>query len=58
MEEFKSKIITDELKQELIEDLKKEQKITVNYENYSLKPLEAENIKKQEALLLEMIKKG
>lgn len=41
-EEFNSKVIKDDLKQELIEDLKKEQKVTINYENYSLKPLEAE----------------
>jgi hypothetical protein len=34
------------MKKELVEDLKKEVKVATKFENYSLKPLEIDNIRK------------
>jgi len=46
------------MKKELIEDMKNEQKKNVVFEDYGLKPLEIDEYKKKEQLIIDAIKKG
>lgn len=53
-----SKIISDEIKKELVLEMQAEVKKTVDFESFSLKPLGADDLKKKEALILEALRKG
>ena len=56
--EIDSKIISDEMKKELVLEMQAEVKKTVDFESFSLKPLGADDLKKKEALILEALRKG
>jgi hypothetical protein len=46
------------MKQELREEMKQEIKQKVNFEDFGLRPVEVNDLKKKEALILEAIRKG
>ena len=53
-----SKVIPEQMKKELIEELKQEQKKVVKFEEFGLKPMEADEMRKKELMIIEAIKKG
>jgi len=52
------KQVQEEMKQELRQQINSEPKKQVNFQDFSLKPFEQEDVKRKEALVVEALKKG